>query len=400
MMGRPPLRTGHATGRSLAQAASILGLMALMAACSRQPELSYQQHRQAAGEAHQAENYKSYLRHTLAAQKFSPHHQGLIYNAASGYALLGQPGDAIAQLRRLAAMGLSFNLMGDQDFRSLTQLRAFQTILTDMALNRVAIVVSRQWMVVAAPEDHLEGIAYDPVTKRTYFGAVRTRKILYQTSAGAVETFSRPEDSLMAVLGLRIDVSRRILWAATSALSQMENFTAGMEGQSALVAFNLDTGEKLRELRPAADDGRRYGFNDLAIASDGTVYVSGSRGTVWFLPPDTTGLRLLFTAQESFQGLALSGDDGILFAAAYGSGIWRFDLAAQGAVLLPYSLDASLLGVDGLAHHNGYLIGVQNGLRPYRILKMELSAGLDSITAITVVERNHPDYGEPTLGQI
>ena len=399
-MRRPPLRTGRRMGRSRPRAAGILGLVAVMAACSGKPELTYQQHREAAREAYQSENYKSYLKHTLAAQNYSPHHQGLIYNAAGGYALLGQPGDAMQELRRLAAMGLSFNLMGDADFRSLTQLRSFQTILTDMAMNRVAIIASRRWMVVAAPEAHIEGIAYDPVDKKTYFGAVRKRKILYQTNAGERGDFSRPGDSLMAVLGLAIDVEKRILWAATAALSQMENFAAGRAGQSALVAYRLDTGKKMSEFRPAADDGRQYGFNDLAVARDGTVYVSDSRGTIWLLPPDGSQLRLLFMAQESFQGLALSDDDGTLFAAAYGSGIWRFDLATQTGNLLPYGLDASLLGVDGLARHNGYLIGVQNGLRPYRILKMELGARLDSITAITVMERNHPDYGEPTLGQM
>ena len=87
-MRGPPLRTGRSMGRSWARVAGILGLVALLAACSRKPELTYQQHREAAREAYQSENYKSYLKHTLAAQIFSPHHQGLIYNGPSpSYAL-------------------------------------------------------------------------------------------------------------------------------------------------------------------------------------------------------------------------------------------------------------------------------------------------------------------------
>ena len=136
------------------------------------------------------------------------------------------------------------------------------------------------------------------------------------------------------------------------------------------------------------------------MASDGAVYVSDSRGTLWSLPPGQAELQLLLTAQESFQGLALTDDGKALFAAAYGSGVWRFDLTANSIRLLPYASDESLLGLDELEYHNGYLVGVQNGMRPYRILQMELSAAHDSITAVTVLERNHPDHGEPTLGQI
>jgi hypothetical protein len=57
-------------------------------------------------------------------------------------------------------------------------------------------------------------------------------------------------------------------------------------------------------------------------------------------------------------------------------------------------------GIDGLYPWRGGLIAVQNGTNPRRILWLTLSPDGDRIAGVRVLESNHPDWGEPTLGTV
>ena len=357
--------------------------------------------RLAAAAAYVQQDYAAFLQHTQNALALSPQHPALLYNSAAGYALTGSPEASIALLEKLIVMGLSYNLMGDSDFGSLLQRRDFQVILTGMARNRVAVVRSRLLLEIPDTSAHVEGIAYDPVARRYYFGTIRSRSILSATTRGEVSEFVSPgEHDLMAVLGLAVDARRRLLWAATSALLQMQGFTATDEGRSALMAFDLDSGEKVHDYRSPSDVDGGTAFNDLALADDGSVYVSDSRGAIWFAGPGSDRLKEIHRAAESFQGIVSTESGDRLFVAAYGSGIWVIDPATRSASLLSYPAQATLLGIDGLATYEGSLLAVQNGVSPYRVLRLALNPGQTAITAVEVLERNHPDHGEPTLGVV
>ena len=55
---------------------------------------------------------------------------------------------------------------------------------------------------------------------------------------------------------------------------------------------------------------------------------------------------------------------------------------------------------DGLVRHGGDLVGIQNGIEPNRVVRMRLNKTGDTIDAVEVLEMNHPDFGEPTLGVV
>lgn len=374
-----------------------------IAACSRKDadtgDLTSK--RAAATEAYQAQDFEAFLEFSLEASALSPQHPSLIYNSAVGYTLTGKVPDALERLGLLADMGLSYNLRGDNDFAILQQTREFQHILTKMAMNRVAIVSSERLMTIPAPEALIEGLAYDPVGKRYYFGSVRQGRVYTRAAIGLLEMFiTNDDEGIMSVMGMEIDPDRRLLWVATSALPQMEGYTADLEGESALLAFDLESGKLVHELRHTAEEGESIALNDLAIAPNGDVYASDARGTLWRVRAGNETMVKINDTTEAYQGLALSADGERLFVAAYGTGIWAMDTDDLELSRLPYPASTTLLGIDGLAYHEGSLLAVQNGLTPHRILRLKLNATADSIVAVEVLERNHPDHGEPTLGRV
>jgi hypothetical protein len=68
--------------------------------------------------------------------------------------------------------------------------------------------------------------------------------------------------------------------------------------------------------------------------------------------------------------------------------------------LLPAADGVLALGIDGLYRVGDDLVGVQNGVEPYRVVRLHLGPGGERIASAEVLERARPDYAEPTLGVV
>jgi len=84
----------------------------------------------------------------------------------------------------------------------------------------------------------------------------------------------------------------------------------------------------------------------------------------------------------------------------YAGFIFRVDTATKAVVRLAAPPDVALYGIDGLAFHKGSLIGVQNGVDPSRVVKLDLSPDSARISAARIIDMNHPRVAEPTLGVV
>jgi hypothetical protein len=62
--------------------------------------------------------------------------------------------------------------------------------------------------------------------------------------------------------------------------------------------------------------------------------------------------------------------------------------------------DAWLAGLDGLSRVGNDLIAVQIGVRPERVLRLRLGANGERVTAVEVLEMNHPYYAGPIQGEV
>jgi hypothetical protein len=102
----------------------------------------------------------------------------------------------------------------------------------------------------------------------------------------------------------------------------------------------------------------------------------------------------------SGQGLALSPEERRLYVADYSRGIVLIDLVTRTASLLPAADTVLALGIDGLYYHEGALIGIQNGVAPHRVVRLDLSRDGGRLLRSVTIERAHPSYVEPTLGTL
>jgi sugar lactone lactonase YvrE len=360
-------------------------------------------HYREAVRAYQAGDFAAFLEHARQAQALRPTHGGVTYALASAYALTGDTVGALTSLRRYAAMGYTADLAADSDFAALRSAPALAEISRRLAANQAPLV--RGTRAFELPERDLlaEGVAYDAREGAFFVSAVHRRKIVRMTPDGRFADFAVLEGRDDGTpLGLVADAGRRALWVATATMPQMRGYSPADSGRSALLRYDLDSG-KLTGRYPVPADGRAHGLGDLVITTVGDVYTSDSRAPVIYrLPAGADALvpYLESPLLTSAQGLALAPDGRTLFVADYARGILRANLQSREIAMMPADDSVAALGIDGLYYVDGALVGIQNGVAPWRVVRLRLSPEGDRILSSEPLERAHPSHDEPTLGVV
>jgi hypothetical protein len=317
----------------------------------------------------------------------------LLLQMARAHALIGDTAAALTVLRELSAMQLPYRLQKDTAFASLQASPAFGRVAAQMARNAQPSLRSQAGFVIRDRALIPEGIAYDPATKSFFVGSLAQRKIVRVDAKGLARDFTQPgQDGLLAVLGLRVDVPRRLLWACSG---------SSRTGRSGLFAYDLKTGKLARKYL-LHDTTTKHLLNDLTILENGALYVTDSEGgTVYTLDPAKDSLvvydpklRLIYP-----NGITHAAEGRLLYVAHFG-GISVIDLNTRETKPMAAPETVPLFGIDGLYFHENALIGVQNGIDADRIVQFTLGNGGRAVTAMRVLENNHPGFNIPTTGVV
>lgn len=344
---------------------------------------------------------KDYARLTAVLEQMNrlrPDHPTVLANLASAYALTSHEDAAIDTLERIVAMKMWFDL-SDSDFDSIRSTDRFVAITAKMDALRVDPVGTAA-VAFTIPQKGLitEGIAVDRKSGVVFVSSARKGKVIRIARGGKSKDFSRGEP-LHGLSGMGIDAKRRLLWACSSASPRVEGFTRGAAADASLVAFDLTTGAVVRRVR--ATNEKTF-CDDVTVSNDGTVYVSDSTGAVLRLAPEAAAMETLVPhgTIRSPQGSVLSRDGRVLYVADYGGPLRAIDVQTGDAIPLRLPADLQILGIDGLTRWRNSLIAVQNGIRPHRVIRLDLAHGGLAVERATILAMNHPLMDEPTIGTV
>jgi sugar lactone lactonase YvrE len=400
--GGPITRRLQLTGWPIPILTVTAALCSSAEAQSREQMARAGEHVQEAFQAREDGDPTTFLDQLREAEKLRPGHPELIYYIAVGQTLTGDTRGAVESLERVANMGLGLRADADPDFDVLTEDPAFLAVLEKLRENRRARGTSTTAFTIAsAPTFVPEGIAYDPRDGSFYVGSVHERRIVRVSADGVVSEFAPAAFAgLMSVMGMQVDPDEGVLWVCTAGVAETGGLREDNLGRSAVFKFDLESGQLLLHYHFSNSEQRRV-VGDLAVASDGEVYVSDARGSgVHRIRAGGDFLETFVQPGvfQSPQGLALSSDQRGLYVADYSKGVYYVRRATREAVRLSHPENQTLLGIDGLVRDGDALIAVQNGTMPHRILRLELSGDGREITEVRVLAANLPDWDEPTLG--
>jgi hypothetical protein len=353
----------------------------------------------AATAAYQAKDYARMETELRAALELRPAHPTATYNLASALALRGQPEAAIDTLETLAGMGLVFDPGADADFAALKDRRGFKSVRRQFARNEEPRGAADRVFRLKSPTFIAEGLAFDEERGHFYVGSVHERRIQRVLRDDTEVDFVA--QGLWAVLGMTTDAERDLLWVATAAIPQMRDAKPEELGRSAIVGYRLKSGEEKH--RFVLDDGPGPHQLGDVIVHDGTLYTTDSRaGVLYALDPKVGKFRALTKpgALASPQGLAVSRDQDHLYVADYTQGLFRYTFDGGALQRVEAGKGISLYGIDGLYRLRDDLIAIQNGIRPHRVVRLELGGGGTRVRGMKVLAANLKAFDEPTLGVV
>ncbi len=326
--------------------------------------------------------------------KLAPDSPEVLISISRANAALGRKDEALRMLDAAVRRGAGFEPDRFPEYERIKQEERFQQIVKQAKTNMAPVPRAETFTLLPSSA---EGIAYDPVSKRLFAGP--EGEIVQIDAAGKVSPFVSG-NGLRQVLGIKVDPERRLLWAVSG---RFPDVTPGPNpppddvGTGGLHVYHLDSAERIAtyelDERPVL-----HGLNDIALARDGTVYVTDStQGAIYRLPPGAKQLeRWLQDGKLSLlNGLVLSPDDTRLYV-AHVEGVSAIDTGSRERKLLAPPADAAVTNMDGLAWHNGSLLGVQNSPYFRRVVRIHLSDKGTAIDKVTVLNARTPDYHQTT----
>lgn len=324
-------------------------------------------------------------------------HPSYLYYAARGAAISGDLPKALEYIGQIVSRGVHAPgaLATDPAFASMRELPSYTAFEQQAALlNRPTGTADIRWSfgpVDTQPESVATGSA-----GRVYLGSVRRGEIVVRDGNGKLQHW--PVPGRWSVQGLHLSPNGKQLWAATSAMNVSAHANADDRGRSALLAFDAFTG-KLQARHEFPGTGEHV-LGDFIFLDDNTLLATDSiGGGVYAL--DIAGgeftPRVAPGVLRSPQGLARFGNEVII--ADYSLGLYRLDLE-NNALSRIADGPASPYGIDGLYVHDGALLAIHNGVRPYQVNRYGLSDNFTQIISRETLLANHPDLGEPTLGVV
>ena len=318
----------------------------------------------------------------------------LRYFLAIYQARAGRKQDAMQSLERLLPRRLGFRPPRDVGFDAFWNDADFQALLARFDANEPPVAKATPAFELPDATFIPEGISHDPRTGSFFIGSTAQRRILERRADGKFVEFSKASDALKGVLGLRVDATRRRLYAvSTSNVGRRANEPL----ENAVFVYDLDRRTLLK--RYAIADTQN--LNDVAISKDGTVVVSDSMGAgLYRLDAASDRFVPLVPAGElSCNGIDFSTDGHRLFVAST-TGVVVVDMASGKFERLPQPDDIAAGAIDGLYFHRGDLIGVQNTISPGRVVRLHLAGDASRIDKLTVLQSYGKLLDEPTTGAI
>jgi sugar lactone lactonase YvrE len=299
-----------------------------------------------------------------------------------------------------AALGLGRDVSAHPVLGPFAKLPMMAEVIARHDANRAPMTGSEPVAMISDTTFWPEGMDADPRTGRYWVASIRRRTVA-ELAPGRQPRWIWPadRDSLGAVLGVRYDARRDVLWVTTSHVAASR--TDGRVTDAALLRVRRGNGHVERRWTLPAS-AKPHILGDLAVAATGDVWMTDSSDPALYLlrPGADSLVRFDDPLLVSPQGVAPTPDGRVVYVADWSLGIIRVDVATGTMTRLEDAPGSTSVGCDGIALDGDGIVAVQNGVTPARVVRFTLDSTGRRITRVQVVDRNPAVADEPTIGAL
>jgi hypothetical protein len=312
-----------------------------------------------------------------------------LVEVARADARLGDTAGASQALQAYVAMGGASPTVAQlPEFATLPGISSFRA---DIAANARPAIAAMRAFALTDPGLLPENIDYDPLHRRFLITSIRRDEIVSADDRGHLTRFARAPDN-WPMLALNVDAPRHLVWSTEVAIDGFAAVPKRDWGRSVVLAYDLRTGALAKRI----EGPHGCAFNDLAVDATGNVLVTdASHGGIYQLRANGNALQAINTHDFISPLGSAYAPDGRVFIADYARGIGIMN-ADNTVRWIPMNDRYALAGIDGLYYVGGFLIAVQNGFVPERVIELVLGTDGD-VTAEQTIESGTAQL-DPTHG--
>jgi hypothetical protein len=306
-----------------------------------------------------------------------PHMGVYRYELAAAYAQQDLKSETYNTLLELQASGFGHRVEDDPRFKNVTDTQVWGYIVEGFTRNRDSFGEGRVVHTLPRQDLLIESLVFDPTRGRLLAGSVREGKVFSVEEDGSLKTLveANAENGLWGVFGVAVDAERGVLWVASTAVPHFRAYSAERDlGKAGIFKFELASGKFIKSFLSPVVPGQSFFMSNIAAAGDGSVYALDGVNSAIYQVRDDSFRRLLHAPHLSgLRGITVSADSKRVYFSDLERGIFGLDLdtAKPFDVAVPKNL--SLASIEALSFWNGYLLAVQNGLPPNRVMRLKLS---------------------------
>lgn len=357
-----------------------------------------------ANTAYVDKDYPAFRTAMESLHKLRPNNSEYMYQLVIAYALMDEKSQAYNLMLHMQQQGLAYDFMQSDDTLNIRGTEVFDYVNDLMKLAGDPMGESEQAFVLPAGVVTPEAIAWDESRQKFLVGTIAGGQVFAVGGDGEVTELLRAdnENGLWAIFGILVDQPRNRLWVSSASMPGFSRFDPADKGRSALFEFNLETLDLLNRY-PVPVDGQSHILGNMVLGPDGDVFIADrALPLVYSKSPDEQKLKPILAFREliSQRGIAMQPDGRILYVADREMGIMVVDLKARQARLLKIPETLNIGGIDGLYLQDNRLFVIQNGIKPQRVMRLQLDASGTRVEAVRPLAVAQAEFDFPSFGTI
>ncbi len=359
------------------------------------------------GRFYQEKNWPKFTTVMERVSELRPHQAEYQWLAAKGHALQNHKSAAYDRLIRMQKLGLAYDPSTDDDFAPVRGTPVYDYIVENLQANgepfgssQPAFQIDKAWTGLL-----YESLAYDPKSRSFLLGSVRDGSVI-RIKDGHRQTFISPsqgdQSGPWSVTDLAVDAAHNRLWVASTSLPQYSRFSPENQGMAGIFEYALDSGQLIkRYVLPAKS--RPHLITSLTVAPDGTVYFNNNiRGHILRIDPKVKKIAGVLESPifRSINGLTTDETGQFLYFSDFEFGLFGIDLKKKQLLDLADPARFIAGGIDDVIYDDNGLIVFQNGIRPQRIMRIQLSPDKHRALKVYPIESANPRFDLPGHGVV
>ncbi len=359
------------------------------------------------GRFYQEKNWPKFTTVMERISELRPHQPEYQWLAAKGHALQDHKSAAYDQLIRLQKLGLAYDPSTDDDFAAVRGTPVYDYIVENLQANgkpfggsQTAFTIDDAWTGLL-----YESLAYDPKDHSFLLGSVRDGSVI-RVKDGQRQEFipasNGDTNGPWSITDLAVDAPRNRLWVASTSLPQYSHFSPANQGMAGIFEYELDSGKLVKNyvLPPKA---RPHLITSLTVAPDGAVYFNNNiRGHILRIDPTLKKIGGVLDSPifRSINGLATDETGKFLYFSDFEFGLFGIDLEKKQLLDLANPAKFIAGGIDDIIYDDNGLIVIQNGIKPQRVMRIQLSQDKRRPLKVYPIESANPAFDLPSHGVV